>query len=46
MKGRLWCKLFGHRFVAIKEEDDGYVIRNLTEWCMCCGLTKEEVGIK
>jgi hypothetical protein len=40
MKTKLGCILFGHKYIH-KKDKDVYPL----DYCKCCGLSKEEVGI-
>lgn len=44
MRDKLRCKLFGHSFIA--KRDDGDMKRTfMVSFCVKCGLSKEELGI-
>jgi len=40
-KGKLRCRIFGHDFRTIRDEEDGRHI-NESDYCRKCGLSKEE----
>jgi hypothetical protein len=43
IKIKLWCRLFGHDFRHIRDENDGYRYITPAEHCRNCGLSKTEL---
>jgi hypothetical protein len=53
MKTRLYCRIFGHKFLGLKKNVDvsqssttTSIIEYPINYCANCGLTKEDLGIK
>lgn len=43
MKIRLWCRIFGHKFIQRDYEVYGWS-KHQINWCIKCGLNKKEIS--
>jgi hypothetical protein len=47
MKTMLWCKIFGHKFMAnVGSEGTYWRVLAPVEFCVRCGLSKKEIEEK
>jgi hypothetical protein len=43
---KLWCRIFGHDFVAHRDMPHEVTEKWPSNWCVNCGLTRKDLGLE